>query len=79
MLTNISEVVQKNWHILQLSHEFRNVFVNKPTIAFKGNKHIQGLIGGHLIKNGKVAKKKLEKRQGKSKTCNTIRSALCCM
>ena len=48
-------------------------------MAFKGNKNIQGLIGGHLIKNGKVAKKKLEKRQGKSKTCNTIRSALCCM
>ena len=33
----------------------------------------------HLIKDGKVANKKLEKRQGKSKTCNTTRSALCCM
>ena len=27
-----------------------------------------------LIKDEKVAKKKLEKRQGKSKTCNTTRS-----
>ena len=36
-------------------------------------------MGGHLIKDGKVAKKKLEKWQGKSKTCNTTGSALCCM
>ena len=70
---------KKNWHILQVNPEFHNVFVNKPTIAFKRNKNIQDLIGGHLIKNGEVAKKKLETRQGKSKTCNATRSALCCM
>ena len=33
-------------------------------------------MGGHLRKDGKVAKKKLWKYQGKSKTCNTARSAL---
>ena len=55
------------------------MFVNKPTIAFKRNKNIQDLISDHLIKDGKVAKKKLRKRQGKSKTCNTTRSALCCI
>ena len=55
------------------------MFVNKPTIAFKRNKDIQDLTGGHLVKDGKVAKKKLEKRQGKSKICNTTRSALCCL
>ena len=76
---NISEVVRNNWQILQINPEFCNVLVNKPTVAFKRNKNIQDLIGGHLIKDGKVAKKKLEKRQGKSKTCNTTRSALCCM
>ena len=30
-------------------------------------------------KEGKIAKNKLEKRQDKSKTCSTTRSALCCM
>ena len=78
-LPNISVVVRENWHILQINSEFRNVFVNKPTVAFKRNKNIQDLIGGHLIKDGKVVKKKLKKRQGKSKPCNTTRSALCCM
>ena len=48
--------------ILQIIPEFRNVFVNKLTIAFKRNKNMQNLISDHLIKYGKVAKKKLEKR-----------------
>ena len=61
---NISEVVTKNWYILQINPKFRNVFVNKPTIVFKRNKYIQDLIGGHLLKDGKVDKKKIQKRQG---------------
>ena len=73
------KVVRKIWHSLQISPEFHNVFVNKTTIAFKTNKNLQDLIGCHLIRNGKVANKKLENRQGKSKTCNTTKSTLCCM
>ena len=48
-------------------------------MTFKRNKNIQDLIGGHLIKDGKVVKEKFVKRQGKIKTCNTTRSTLCCM
>ena len=66
-LPNISEVVRKNWHILQINPELRHVFVNKPSIAFKGNKNIQDLIGSHLIKDRKVAKKELEKRKVKAR------------
>lgn len=39
-IRNISEVVGKNWHILQINPEFRNAFVNKPTTEFKRNKNI---------------------------------------
>ena len=53
--------------------------IRRMEIRLKRNKNIQDLVGGHLMKDEKVAKKKLEKRQGKSKTCNTTRSALCCM
>ena len=48
-------------------------------VALKRNKNMQDLIGDNLIKVGKVAKKKLEKRQGKSITFNKTRSAFCCM
>ena len=78
-LKNISETVNKNLHILQINPELCNVFVNKPTIASKRNKNIQDLIDGHFIKDGKIGEKKLENRQGKSKTCNITRSGLCCM
>ena len=61
-LPSISEVVRKNLHILQINHEFSNAFINKPKIEFKRNKNIQDFIGGHLIKDGKVDKKKLEKQ-----------------
>ena len=76
--TTSRQVVKKKWHSLQISLEF-HVFVNKTTIVFKTNKNLRDLIGCHLIRDGKVANKKLENRQGKSKTCNTTKSALCCM
>ena len=45
-LPNISDVVRKNCIFVP---EFRNVFVNKPIIAFKRNKNIQDLIGDHFL------------------------------
>ena len=78
-LPDIPKAVRKNWHILQINPELHNVFVNKPTIAFKRNKNIQDFIDGNLIKDEKVAKKELENPQGKSKTYDIRRSALCCM
>ena len=75
----MSEVIRKNWHILQINPEFRNLFVNKPKVVFKRKKYIQDIIGGYLIKDRKVAMNKLQTRQDKSKACNTTRSALCYM
>ena len=40
------------------------------------NNQTEDLIGSNLIKDGKVANKKLEKRQGKSKTYNATKPAL---
>ena len=50
MQKNSSKHIRKNWHILQINPEFRNVFVNKPAIASKRNKNIQDFISGDLIK-----------------------------
>ena len=43
------------------------------------NNQTEDFIGSNLIKDGKVANKKLEKRQGKSKTYNAAKPALFCM
>ena len=47
---------KKKLDIPQINPEFRDVFVNKPTKAFKRNKNIQDLISGHLIKDGESTK-----------------------
>ena len=60
---------QKKLYILLNNPEFRNLSVNKPTTTHKRNENIQDLTGSHLIKDGKVANKKLEKQLGKSKMC----------
>ena len=79
VLRNIWQAVRKICYILQINLDFCNLFASKPVISFKRNKNMQNLIHGHLVKGRKVAKRKLEKLQKKSKTCNTTRSALCCM
>ena len=70
-LQNISEVLKK------IVTFYRSIL----TLAFKRNKNMQDFKGGHLIKDEKIAKRKLEKRQGRNKTwtCITTRSDLCCM
>ena len=71
-LPDTSEVVRKNWYILQITPEFY-VFVNKRAIAFTKNKNMQDFISDQLIRDGKVAEKKSEKRKGKNEKCNTTR------
>ena len=56
---NISEIVNRNWNILQINTEFHGVFQATPMIAFKHSKNLQEIIGGHTVKQGKVFKKNL--------------------
>lgn len=78
-LPNISNVVKKNWNILQINPHFHHVFGVTPTLAFKRNKNIQELIGGNLIRNGKLVRRnKNQNEKGKSMACNTTRTSLCC-
>ena len=53
--------------MLQINPEILNVFINKPLIAFKRNKKIYDLIGGDLIYNVKIVKKKLENGKVKAR------------
>ena len=47
-------------------------------MAFKRNKNLQEIIGGHTIKNGKVFKIHSEHRKGKCEPSNTSKPPLCC-
>ena len=81
-LPNISNIVNRNWNILQINTEFHGVFQAEPMIAFKRSKNVQEIIGGHTVKEGEVFEKSLLKRKrkrklnGKSLPCNPTRPSL---
>ena len=56
----------------------QETFQNTTFLAFKRNKNLQEIIGGHTIKNVKVFNTYLEIRKEKREPCNTNRLSLCC-
>ena len=56
----------------------RNISEQSVIVAFKRNKNLQEIIGGHTIKNGKVSKAHSKNRKGKCEPCNTSKPSLCC-
>ena len=58
------KIFNKHWNVLQINLELQETFQKNLFVAFKRNKILQEIIGGHTIKNGKVYKahsKKTEK------------------
>ena len=77
-LPNISKIVNRNWNILQINTKFHRVFKDTPIIAFKRSRNLKEIIGGHIVKQGKVFKKNLTRLNGKSLPCSSTRPSLCC-
>ena len=72
------KIINKHWNVLQINPKLQETFQNNPFVAFKRNKSFQKLLGGHVIKNGKVFKVHSKNRKGKSEPCNTSKPSLCC-
>ena len=39
------KTIRKNWNILQINENFKEIFKNEPIAAFKRSKNIQEIIG----------------------------------
>ena len=52
-LTNTTKTIRKNWNILQVIENLKEIFKNEPIIAFKRNKNIQEVIGNRKWKSQK--------------------------
>ena len=48
-IPNIKTILEKHWHILNVSPELKKVFENKPLLNFRKNKNLRQLIGGSAI------------------------------
>ena len=56
ILPNITKIIRKNWNILQINENFKELFKNQQITALKRNKIIQEIIGTHGIENRRVKK-----------------------
>ena len=72
------KIINKHWNVLQTNPKLQETFQNNPFVAFKRNKNLREIRGGHTIKNGKVFKADSKNRKGKSESCNTRKPSLCC-
>ena len=66
-LPNIIKNIRKNWNIVQINENFKEIFKNEPITAFKRNKNIPEIIGTHWIENGGVKKDLKVLKEGKCK------------
>ena len=48
-IPNIKTILEKHWHILNVSPELKKLFENKPLLNFRKNKNLGQLIGGSAI------------------------------
>ena len=61
----IKSLVAKQWHVLQVNPEFKEIFQLSPLIAFYNNTNVQQLIGSNTTKHNKKLVKSDSKLNGK--------------
>ena len=55
-LPMMRKIINKHWNVLQINPGLEKIFQNNLFVAYKRNKTLQEIMGGHRIKNGKVFK-----------------------
>ena len=78
-LPNLREAIDKHWDILHIHPKFREIFKNKPMLAFRRNVNLGDIIGQKNLTEGKIIRKKrLQLKEGQCKPCHSRSDNLCC-
>ena len=72
-LSNITKIFRKNWNILQINENFKEIFKNEAITAFKRNKNLQEITGTHFKENERVKKGLKTLKEGKCTPCRPCR------
>ena len=72
-LSNITKIFRKNWNILQINENFKEIFKNEAITAFKRNKNLQEITGTHCKENERVKKGLKTLKEGKCTPCRPCR------
>ena len=77
-LTNLKQIINKHWYLLQIHSNLRTAFEQEPLIAYRRNKNLGDLIGSKKMLDGKVVRKNISKKQLYCRPCLTRRDNICC-
>ena len=77
-LPNITKTIGKNWNILQIKENFKEILKNEPVRAFKRNKNIQEIIGTHWVESGRIKKDLKPLKEDKCTPCRSKVGNICC-
>ena len=77
-MPNISNIVRKQWNILNISRTPQGLFQEKPITAFKRNRNLKKLIRSNCVENGKVKQAKNTFTIDKCSPCLSKPGNLCC-
>ena len=67
-LPMMRKIINKHWNVFEINPELQETFQSNGFVAFKKNKNLQEIIGGHAIKNGKVFQVHSKHRKRKCET-----------
>ena len=68
----LKQIINKHWHLLQITSNLRIAFEQEPLIAYRRNKNL----GSKKILDGKVVRKNNSKKQLYCRPCLTRRDLL---
>ena len=77
-LPNILKIITKNWNILNINKNLKEIFKNEPITVFKRNRNMNEIIGTHWIENGRVKKNLKTLKEGKCTPCRSKAGNICC-
>ena len=77
-LPDLKEIIDKNWHILQIEPKLKEIFAEPPILTFKRNKNLRDTIGGNKVLDNKKVLNVKKFNKGKCQPCFTRSINLCC-
>ena len=75
-LPNIRDKIDSHWDKLQINPKIKDIFRNKPVVAYRRNRNIHDIVGGKTVVNDKVIRNVVAK--GHSSPCKRGHGSKCC-
>ena len=77
-LPSVKQIINKDWHLLQINSNLRTVFEQDLLTAYRGDKNLGDLTGSKKVLDGIVVRKNMSKKQLCCRPYLTRKGNMCC-